>query len=422
MSRRFMGWKIAPWLSAVLALALMACSDSAGPVTGSSEGELQGVVILDAMAPLPGVTIQLQRPGRTLSTYSDDVGRFAFRALSAGEWNLIVGLPSGYALPAGHSHQRVVQIPEAGLADVNIAVVNGDGFGSFVAQVFADSMFPDGNQFLPVAGVLVQVFNSGETVPVAETRSGDNGLAIIPVPAGEYDIAVVPGNGWEVVPGTEGRLNGLTVASGESRQVEFRIQQTGGGGNPTLGTIAGTALLHDLDPVPGVEAMLARSDFVMVEVTGQGGTFTFTDLQPGDWVLSLIPPQGYVLAADEPNPRTISISETDLYHRVNVSLTTPDGNGSLVVEVGSESPTLQDSLGVRDVTVRVYEGGGNSAIETATTDHGGRATFRLAPGNYDAEIVVPSGYELPSGESPRREGLTITEGHATFALFRLVPS
>ncbi len=74
------------------------------------------------------------------------------------------------------------------------------------------------------------------------------------------------------------------------------------------------------------------------------------------------------------------------------------------------------------MTVRVYRGGGSAAIETATTGYDGRATFRLAPGNYDAEIIVPSGYQLPSGASPRRESLTIREGHATFALFRLEPS
>jgi uncharacterized surface anchored protein len=158
----------------------------------------------------------------------------------------------------------------------------------------------------------------------------------------------------------------------------------------------------------------------MVDATGQGGTFSFTDLEPGEWLLSVTPPEDYRLAADEPNPRTIVISNTDLYHRVNISLTTLDGTGALLVEARSELPTAQDSLGVQDVVVRLFEAGGSTAIETATTGYAGRAIFRLAPGGYDAEIVVPAGYQLASGESSRRNGLTVSEGHNTVALFRLI--
>lgn len=415
--RGFSNWQT--FLSLFALLAVAACSNS-DSLTGPGEGELAGIAILDASAPLPAVTLQLQRPGKTLSTFSDDVGQFSFKAVSSGEWQLVIGLPAGYDLPTGHSYQRTVDVPAGGRADVNIAVVNASGYGSIIAQVFADSLFQDGHQFLPVAGVTVRVFASGGTDPIAETPSGDNGLAIIAVPEGEYDVAVVPGNGWEVAPGSEERINGLTVTSGESQQVEFRLQQTDGGGGPLLGTIAGTALLHDLDPIAGLEATLQRSDFVMVDVTNQGGSFSFTGLEPGEWLLSVTPPEEYRLAADEPNPRTIVISETDLYHRLNISLTTPDGTGALLVEARSELPTAQDSLGVQDVVVRLFEAGGSSAIETATTGYAGRAIFRLAPGSYDAEIVVPAGYELASGESSQHNDLTVSEGHKTVALFRLI--
>lgn len=416
--RRFSGWQTLLLLSASLALA--ACRDSSDSLTGPAEGELAGIAILDATAPLPAVTLQLQRPGQTLSTFSDDVGQYSFKSVASGEWQLVIGLPAGYDLPSGHAYQRTVDVPAGGRTTVNIAVVNSNGYGSIIAQVFADSLFPDGNQFLPVAGVTVRAFDSGGTDPIAETTSGDNGLAIIAVPEGEYDVAVVPGNGWEMAPGSEERVNGLTVTSGESQRVEFRVQQTGGGGGPILGTIAGTALLHDLDPIAGLEATLQRSDFVMIDVTGQGGSFSFTGLEPGEWLLSVTPPEEYRLAADEPNPRTIVISDTDLYHRVNISLTTVDGTGALLVEARSELPTAQDSLGVQDVVVRLFEAGGSTAIETATTGYAGRAIFRLVPGNYDAEIVVPAGYELASGESSRRNGLTVREGHNTVALFRLI--
>lgn len=419
MRRDRLGWPLRLSIVTILGLGALACGDSSDPVTGPGvEPGLNGLVILDAMAPLPGVGVQLRRDGLTLSATTDDVGHFGFAGLAVGEWEMILNLPRGYAVPAGQSSRRTVDVPASGVADVRIAVVNGEGSGSFVVQTFADSLFPDGNQFLAVAGILVEVFEPGGSEAVAATRSGDNGIAVISVPEGVYDVGIELPEGWQMAGGSQQRIDDLSIASGESRRLEFHISQDGGGGTGDFGTIVGTALLDDIEPVSGLEAVLGISDFLMVATSGQDGTFTFANLSMGTWTLSVTPPEGYVLAPDEPNPQEIVISAENRFQPVTISLARADDRGALVVQVTGESQ--QDSLGIRDVAVRVFEGGGASAVESGTTDHGGRATFRLVPGSYDVEITAPSGYELPPGDSGRRGGFNVTTGHSVFAWFSLI--
>ena len=206
----------------------------------------------------------------------------------------------------------------------------------------------------------------------------------------------------------------MTVTDGGSTEVEFRIAQDGTNPPPSRGTIAGTALLNDLEPVAGLRAELTRDDFIQVDETGPDGRFEFENLSEGEWSLEVFPPEGLILAPDEANPQTVNIGPGNLYQPINISLMFPEGTGALVAQATADSAFLAG------VTVRVYEGDASSATESRTTGSNGRVTFSLSPGSYDVEIVVPDGYSLPPGEPARRSGFMVTAGHSTFAWFELL--
>ena len=409
-------WRHVPLPLLVASLLALGCGDaSEEPVGPGSQGELTGLTVLENEVPLPGVGLLVRRGDTMLATTSDDEGGFGFDALAAGNWSLVVSPPQGYALRSGEPNPRQIEIKGAELVQTTINLVNGVGSGSIIAQVLADSVTPDGHQFLPVAGVLVSATGPGDFEIIRFARSGDNGLAVISAPPGEYVVEIELPQGWTMAEGSERRLTGVMVTEGGSTELEFRIVADGSPPSD-LGRIAGTALLNDLEPVAGLRAELTRDDFIQVDETGANGTFEFANLSQGPWSLEVFPPEGLVLAPDEPNPQIVVIEPGNLYHPVNISLTFPEGTGALVAQATADSAFLAG------VTMRVYEQDASVALESRLTNDNGRVTFTLLPGSYDLEIVVPEGYALPPGEPARQRGFGVTAGHSAFAWFELVPS
>lgn len=101
-----------------------------------------------------------------------------------------------------------------------------------------------------------------------------------------------------------------------------------------------------------------------------------------------------------------------------------DNGGTDPILTGSiEATVTGDGAALAGVTVRLFEDGGTSAIETLNTGSNGRATFEdLEAGAYEVEIVVLSGFELAAGQTARRDVNVVAEQTATvsFALQEIV--
>jgi plastocyanin len=83
---------------------------------------------------------------------------------------------------------------------------------------------------------------------------------------------------------------------------------------------------------------------------------------------------------------------------------------------------LVDGSGESGVTVRLFEGSSTSAISTRTTGSDGRASFSgLDAGSYEAEIDVPTGTSLGSGEAARK-AIAAVAGASREVAFALVSS
>jgi len=150
--------------------------------------------------------------------------------------------------------------------------------------------------------------------------------------------------------------------------------------------------------------------------TNASGFYNFTNLIPGDYFLEFIPPAGYTFSpqdqggddtldsdADTTTGRTpvttLSPGETDLTWDAGMFLYATIGNfvwedfNTDGIQDPSENP-------VPNVTVNLYDGGGNLQSTTTTNASGLYSFTLLIPGDYFVEFVLPAGYTF----SPQDQG------------------
>lgn len=88
--------------------------------------------------------------------------------------------------------------------------------------------------------------------------------------------------------------------------------------------------------------------------------------------------------------------------------------GQLTVTVTGDGFTLSG------VTVQLFATGGSTPQATQTTNAQGVATFSdLAPGAREVAVVIPSGYELDTGQADRKS-VNVTAGQITTTSFALL--
>lgn len=79
----------------------------------------------------------------------------------------------------------------------------------------------------------------------------------------------------------------------------------------------------------------------------------------------------------------------------------------------------QDGAPASGLTVSLYESGGATSLESATTDTDGQARFtELDAGTYDVEVAVPTGYMVSGGTA--RQSVTVSDGGEATVAFPLV--
>ncbi len=93
-----------------------------------------------------------------------------------------------------------------------------------------------------------------------------------------------------------------------------------------------------------------------------------------------------------------------------------DPNGEDPGDATIVAAVTADGSAAEGVTLTLYEEGGTTSLETATTDVGGEAEFTmLDAGTYDVEMTVPSGLMLSVGETARKSVTLSESGEASVA-------
>jgi hypothetical protein len=293
-----------------------------GSIAGTKFNDVNGNGTRDpGEAGVSGITIRLTNSiGQVVSTTTDTSGNFSFTGLPAGPYSLSEVLPSGsvQTLPGGG----------AGIAITLTPGQNATGFlfGNQVAAPasIAGVKFNDanGNRVRDagetgMAGVSIQLkAPSGQTL--LATTDANGAFSFTGLAAGTYVLSeIVPAGFTQTAPPAPGTISVTVTAGQNATGFLFGNQVTQGSGN---GLVSGTKYL-DLDangvlggldrPQAGIVFVLTDANGVQRQTTSAAdGTFSFSNLPPGNYVLSEILPANFfqTFPGTPTNPGTYKIT------------------------------------------------------------------------------------------------------------------
>jgi plastocyanin len=207
---------------------------------------------------------------------------------------------------------------------------------------------------------------------------------------------------WGVRTAT-GLLAGLVLLAGCGN---------GGGGTsepPATGTVSGQVTAAG-SGVAGATLTLTQGGTTRTAASSATGGYTFTAVTAGSWTVGITPPAGFALAGGQAASVPLTVAGG----------ATATANFALVSTLSSIRASVSANGQPREnVTLRLFDAGATTARATQLTNASGVTLFvSLAPGSFDVEVVVPSGFELASGEVARK-GVTTTAGAEAAIAFAL---
>ncbi|HEX7139000.1 MAG TPA: SdrD B-like domain-containing protein, partial [Vicinamibacterales bacterium] len=303
-----------------------------GKVIGSVFNDINGDGIRDSGEPaMFGIHFTLQLippppapPGSILqSVVSDSHGDFEFDPVPFGQYQVAEQIPSGFRVttpsPTGTTNVSL----DVAHRTVNVLFGNQTSGASISGMKFNDA---NGNGVLDpgelgVAGVTIVLTSGtpGQGTPVMTTTDSNGNFSFTSLQAGAYTVSeVLPPGFIQTVPGGGGTIS-VTVATGEAKTGLLFGNQAVAGGTASISGLKYLDLNKDgvingLDrPFPGIVFVLTdAAGNTKTTTSATDGTFSFTGLAPGTYVLSeVLPPNTVQTFPGTPtNPKTYTITLT----------------------------------------------------------------------------------------------------------------
>ncbi len=281
----------------------------------------------------------------------------------------------GADAPGLYSHETA--LPATGL-DIRYAAMG---------KVFGKVAFADGT---PVAGAQASLIRGGEALAGQETDAS-GAYVFEALEAGEYSVAVllpeesgampVASSDVEVERGVA-TSRPFTVKAGEERAADFVAKR--------VCRVTGTALENGV-PVAGVSVSLALpSGETLERLTEADGGFAFENVECGEAVLSVVPPQG--LAVMTVNQESVNAG------RYEEALTLTPGGSAKEITLEKTASILGGASAVGGAkTVAAVSVYADASVQTESD-----GSFRidgLAAGDYSVYVPLPQG-RAPAEGSP----------------------
>jgi len=279
-------------------------------ISGSKFNDLNGNGIRDAGEPgLAGVTIQLRDSGGQVTTTTTDAsGAFSFNGLAATVGGFILSevVPAGFVQTAPPSPGTFSVAPAPGQNVTGLLF--GNRAQAAATASISGTKFNDANGNgvrdpgeAGQSGVTIQLTpSSGPTLTATTDASG--AFSFTGLAAGTYVLSeVVPAGFVQTVPPAPGTIS-VTLTAGQNATGFLFGNQAAAGGT---GSISGLKIL-DINangvfdsiidrPEPGIVFVLTDASGVVRQTTSaDDGTFSFTNLPAGTYVLSEVLPPGFV--------------------------------------------------------------------------------------------------------------------------------
>lgn len=323
-----------------------------------------------AEGPLGGATLTLLGPaGETLATsFSGPDGSYSFEGFTATD-----GYQVELAAPDGSIATSPVRLP-VDLSTTDASAVDFTVRDIIPAAVSGTVRDSDG---LPLGGVAVTVDGPGG--PQTVVTLSDGSYLVDSVPVGDHVVTVTAPDGYTALtpPLT------FTVPPDSETPVtdqDFVLQAAPEVSLSGAVTASGTAVPGALVTATGPGGATLQT------LTALDGSYSFGDLAPGAWSVTVDPPAGYVVLGAGTREETVGGADvTDVDFALAVL-------GAVSGQVTDEAGT---PLAGVDLRVDGPEGPG-----TLTTDASGAyALDQLAPGTYTVSVVPPEGYTVAGPES-----------------------
>jgi hypothetical protein len=134
---------------------------------------------------------------------------------------------------------------------------------------------------LGVTGAVVTVTDSDGNIVATTVTRPLGGYTIPRLPPGEYTVTITPPTGYAPL----GPIS-ATVALGSESLTDINFELA------LLGSFAGTVRDESGTPIAGVTLTLAGPGGTQQVVSAEDGTYGLGGLAPGDYLLTVVPPEG----------------------------------------------------------------------------------------------------------------------------------
>ncbi len=391
---------------------------------------------------LAGVTVSLlDGLGNPLaSTVTDGAGAYSFTGLVPGDYIVEVIAPAGYAptvQDAGPLDSDDSDIDGAGRTppialrsgetevDTDGGLVTGASLGDLVWDDLDGDGIQDGGE-PGIANVTVNLLDGLGNLLASTTTALGGGYSFTGLAPGDYIVEVVPPVGYSFSPqdvgGDDTVDSDVAVATGRAAVVTL----ASGESNSTLDAgvfepaVIGDLVWDDLDGdgvqdagergLVGVTVNLldGAGNPVASTVTDGAGAYSFGGLAPGDYIVEVVPPAGYVASPVDAAGDDATDSDIDPLGFRTGRITLTSGADMDDVDAGLFEPAVVGDLvwddldadGIQDagepglagVTVNLLDGAGNPLAATVTDGSGAYGFTGLTPGDYIVEVIMPVGY------------------------------
>jgi len=404
----------------------------------------------DAEPGISGVTVQLlDSDGEEFATTTTDVsGFYFFAALPAGLYQVQFTTPDGFsptvadASPSGTSDADTRDSDadpttgltppiELGAGDIDITVDAGFYRPATLGDEVWEDLDGDGindPDEPSISGVTVQLFREGEDTAVGQQTTQDglylfDNLApgnyfVIFQPPDEFSFTVQDRGNDDSLDSDANPVSGVTsivmLTSGEEdRNLDVGLVRLASVGDFVFRDINGNGVQDPNEAgLSGVDISLFNLDGTLIAQTtsGSDGSYSFPDLQPGEYYLAFTRPEGFSFSQPGQGNDPALDSDVDPISNISPNFVLLSGEVNNDIDAGlSPFSTLGDFVwsdvngnGIQDPTesglgqiTLVLFNDDDVAIQQTLTEDDGTYTFNeLVPGTYTVVVERPVGFEF----------------------------
>jgi len=385
-----------------------------GTITGTVWADTNNDAIGDT--PIAGVTLELLDSSgnviATTTTLAD--GTYSFTNIPPGDYQVRETQPAGYNSVSDIDGGNPDLIGDVTPITVVSGETNsGNDFveeqpGAITGTVWADTNNDDIGD-TPIAGVTLELLDELGNVVATTVTLADGTYSFANIPPGTYSVRETQPAGYDSVsdidggnPDLIGDVTPIIVMAGETNSGNDFVEEQPG---TITGTVWEDTNNDDIGdtPIGGVtiELLDEIGNVIVTTVTQADGTYSFTNIPPGNYQVRETQPAGYTSVSDADGGNPDLIGDVTLI-AVNAGQTS-SGNDFIEEQLGSISGQVRydsDNDGnpadsdnpIAGVTIELYDGSGNLIASTVTDSLGNYTFAELPPGNYTVVEVNPPGF------------------------------